>query len=366
MPGVELRVLHLHDLPENQYDVEYQSIISWGKNLRDGYCSIRHDSINALVEEMLAWMPRVVLIYGYAWRRAVPVILRMRKHGISIVHRGTMIPIVDPRQGWKAHLRRPLRKLLLRLFDTHHYGGDYSRQVLQMAGIRPEAMFFVPYSVDSLYFLAASKEDGKLHQAAQLRKRLGWAEDDPVILYIGQHNWFKGPDIAMAVLAKAQAKIRCLRALIVGHGGMTQSMIDTAGRALVPGSYHFTGFVPSYATVPYYLASDLVLFTSRYETWGRAMNEAMLCERPCLTNRMVGAAGGLVEDGMTGLVVNKNDVGDYVARIENFFALPRTRRWNIGESARERALEFSYERHESDLRSSLAHAAFKKRHQETS
>ena len=65
----------------------------------------------------------------------------------------------------------------------------------------------------------------------------------------------------------------------MGKGHETPAMMRAAEELLEPGTYHFAGFVPSKHTVPYYLASDLVIFPSRYETWARGVNEAMLCGR---------------------------------------------------------------------------------------
>ena len=94
------------------------------------------------------------------------------------------------------------------------------------------------------------------------------------------------------------------RFLVVGSGRMTDAMKTDAHEHLDPKTIHFAGFVSSSQTVAYYLASDLVICTSRYETWARMVNEAMLCRRPCLVSKIVPAAGGLIVDGENGYVVD--------------------------------------------------------------
>ncbi len=175
------------------------------------------------------------------------------------MHRGTLNHHLDPRRGWKGRLLRPFRSGMLRLFHAHHYGGIYSRRVLREARISEEAMFFVPYSVDSPFFVKTADEQEAQTASVELRSRLGFSATDPVVLYVGQLNWIKGPDIAMRVLAQTQQAVPGLRALIVGDGRMSGEMRARAERSLSPGSYHFAGFVASKALVPYYLASDLVI-----------------------------------------------------------------------------------------------------------
>jgi glycosyltransferase involved in cell wall biosynthesis len=179
--------------------------------------------------------------------------------------------------------------------------------------------------------------------AQEMRASLGWAPDDQVILFIAQHNWVKGPDIAIEVFRRAAKVNPKARFLVVGSGRMTDWMKTTAQQRLRPEVIHFAGFVPSMQTVPYYLASDLVLCTSRYETWARMVNEAMLCRRPCVVSRVVPAAGGLIVHGQNGYVVAEPEAGLVTDAIAAHFALPMAERRNMGNAAREQAQRFAYE-----------------------
>jgi glycosyltransferase involved in cell wall biosynthesis len=83
----------------------------------------------------------------------------------------------------------------------------------------------------------------------------------------------------------------------------------------------------------------------------------MLARRPCLVSRVVPAAGGLVEDGLNGYVVDGLEPKNFADRIAGFLALPDEERRRMGEAARARALEFSYEAHADELRRSLTDVA---------
>lgn len=350
-------VLYLEPVQRQRFDAGYALEIDWGDDLLAGYDAQRQDNVAAMLRTASRWNADVLLYYGYSWRGAAFMIVRNWLRGMPQVHRGTLHYSLDPRTNpLKARILRPLRNGLLRMFDAHHVGGEYSRRALLEAGVSANELFFVPYSVDSRYFAQQADSYDRQLGAQALRTQLGWAEDDHVLLFVAQHNWIKGPDIAMSAFAAVAERDAKARLLVVGSGRMTEEMQARAARMQHPAHVHFAGFIPSLQTVPYYLASDLVLCTSRFETWARMTNEAMLCRRPCLVSRAVAAAGGLVEDGVTGAVVDAADPAQFATAIERFFSLDRQTREAMGQAARARALHFSYEPHVGNVVAAAHHA----------
>ncbi len=354
MDDLCFEVFHRQVMPARQrYDSEFQGVIDWGEDLAQGYASTHCGSARDLVRNVRAFRPDVVLVYGYTWPGCARLMLSCRTRGVAMVHRGPMTCLRDPRAGRMARLRRPLRQVFLRQFRGHHYSGGHSLRVLEGAGIGPERRFFVPYSVDAPHFARRAEEEC----GGGLRAEIGFADDARVVLFLGQHNWIKGPDIALDAIRRAQDADPAIHALIVGTGRETDAMRQQAERSLRPGSFHFAGFVPSKETVSFYLASDVAIFPSRYETWARAVNEAMLCGCPTITSRRVGASDGLVRDGVNGLVVEAPEADSFAEAIGAFFALPVEERREWQRAAREDALALSYERHQAALRASFYDSA---------
>lgn len=337
------KVFYVQKVDRQRFDAQYAGRIDWGDDLLAGYESAQGENADALRLAARAWGADVVLMYGYGWPGALEIIVRNWWRGQAQVHRGTLNYFLDPRRPLKGRLMRPFRSFVLRMFDAHHYGGDYSRKVLMDAGAKESSLFFVPYSVDTEHFLAASESAQVQEAALALRTDQGWADDDHVILFIAQHNWFKGPDIAMETFHRVASKDPRARFLIVGSGRMTDAMKAEVCRHVEPSRIHFAGFVPSLQTVPYYLACDVVLCSSRYETWARMINEAMLCRRPCVVSRVVPAAGGLIEDGVNGYVVESPEADLLSNAMTRHFALPVDERHKMGEAARRQAQFFAYE-----------------------
>jgi glycosyltransferase involved in cell wall biosynthesis len=341
---IRIKVFYIKDIFDGQqFDSYYGQYIYWGENVLSGYKSQQIKDGKDLIKIVYGWKPDLVLINGFSWPGALKIIVTNFLRRRPQIQRGTFTFYVDPRRRTKSYLTRPLRKYILHMFQAHHYGGSYSKRVLEMAGIQKEAMFFLPYSVDSQYFIKKAADE-KVH-ARELLDKLKWGSDTKIILYIGQHSWIKGADLAMEVFCHIQADFKESRFLIVGNGNMHSSMQETARKKLIPGTYHFAGFVPSKETVKYYLSCDIVLFTSRYETWARAVNEAMLCERVCVLNKYIAAAGGLVDDKNNGYVVDSLSIKDYISVLKEYFNLPEQIRSVMQNQARKKALEFSYEKH---------------------
>lgn len=354
--GMEFKVFYVRPVKAQRFDTQYAQTIDWGYDLLSGYDAQQVAGADDLSRAARDWRADVVLIYGYGWPGAAGIIVRNWWRGQAQIHRGTLNYHLDPRRPIKGPLLRPLGRLLLRLFDAHHYGGDYSRKVLLDAGIRESALFFVPYSVDTPHFLAAAEAPEQHRAGADIRAAQRWADDDHVVLFIAQHNWFKGPDIALDVFRRIAQSDSRARFLVVGSGSMSDAMKADASKHLAPELIHFAGFVPSARTVAYYLASDLVLCTSRYETWARMVNEAMLCRRPCVVSRIVPAAGGLIEHGVNGYVVDAPEAERFIPAIQHYFALSPPARQRMGEAARDKARYFAYEPHIGNVLAAARHA----------
>ncbi len=358
--GVDLKVYYiLSPKLNNTFDLDYNQGINWGEDMLEGYTSEQCENSNEIFAKIVEWLPDVVLMYGYMWPGALSLILRCRIHGISLILRGTLNYYKDPRNTFLQGLRRPFRWPIFHLFDALHYGGTYSYKVLRRALVPRKRLFFAPYSVDSPHFVTASDQLKAAGIGEKIRKELGWADCFPVILFIGQLSWFKGPDIAAQVFQQYYGKNKKARLLVVGNGVKMDEIKSLLGPLVDQGVVHFEGFVPSKQTIPYYLASHIVLFTSRYETWARSVNEAMLCKRPCIVNRIIPSAGGLVDDEINGYVVEPK-IDDYCNVLKKFCLLSSSDRDKLGDNARKSAKKFSYEANMESIVECIRYAAAKK------
>jgi glycosyltransferase involved in cell wall biosynthesis len=109
----------------------------------------------------------------------------------------------------------------------------------------------------------------------QAREELGIEEDGPLALFVGRADHTKGFDIVQEVARRRPG----LRILCV-----TSSNVEEKGLIV-----HRN--VPNERMPLYYSAADLLLFPSRYESFGYAPLEAMACGLPVVASRT-----GIFED----------------------------------------------------------------------
>jgi UDP-glucose:(heptosyl)LPS alpha-1,3-glucosyltransferase len=135
-----------------------------------------------------------------------------------------------------------------------------------------------------------------------IRSRYGIGPEEIVVLFVGMNFEVKGLDVILDALAGAKERHpeAPLRLLVVGKGDH-RAYGGTARRLGIGESVVFAG--PQVEGMErFYLASDLFMMLSKFDTFGMAALEAMAAGLPVILSGNVGAKD-LVEDGRNGFVV---------------------------------------------------------------
>lgn len=144
------------------------------------------------------------------------------------------------------------------------------------------------------------------------RRELGLG-GTPVVLCVGRVAKGKRLHLAIEAFARLLAARKSeARLLVVGapdgdHG--LRELHRARCRAAHLGISDRVGFVGTVAHRDlhrYYSAADVLLFASRRESFGLVVLEAQACGLPVVTTR-VGGAADVVEDGVTGFIVDHGD-----------------------------------------------------------
>jgi len=135
--------------------------------------------------------------------------------------------------------------------------------------------------------------------------------------------------------------------VMAGEGVLRQEFMEAAGD--MPGRFTWTGLLQNPTAEGLYSASDVVCQVSRWEeAFGWVIAEAMSARRPVLGTR-VGGVPELVEDGVTGYIVNKRDPAGIADRLLRLFADEELRR-RMGAAGRRAAEEkFDLKRNVGEL-----------------
>jgi len=173
----------------------------------------------------------------------------------------------------------------------------------------------------------------------EIRARYGFSKDHVVMLFVGMNFEIKrlGRVLeAMALLGKEGERYRLL---VVGRGDR-RPYLKEAQRAGIGQHVVFTGVIER--PEQHFLASDLFVMPSRFDTFGMAVLEAMAASLPVVITRNVGARD-LVQTGVHGVVLGEDpsaqELGQGLALLGD-----RDRRIAMGRQARKVAEHHTWDR----------------------
>ena len=187
----------------------------------------------------------------------------------------------------------------------------------------------VPNGIDSEVF----------HLKDDARNILGWAENEPVVLY-SAHSHALGvgnPRKGLAHLAEA-----FVEKVLPRFGSATLKVI---GEGLVPNHprIHGLGFVQHELLPLYYSAADIFACPTLADNLPYTVLEAMSCGKPVVASR-VGGIPEQVENEVTGILCEKANAGEIGSAICRLIADPQMAR-EMGLRGRKRIeQEFSMDR----------------------
>jgi D-inositol-3-phosphate glycosyltransferase len=226
-------------------------------------------------------------------------------------------------------------------------------EAAQLVGLyraEPDRIRIVPPGVDHGLFFPRdrSRAKARLHLA-----------DLRLLLFVGRLQAHKGPDVAIRAVAEAIARdpagTRDVVLAIVGgpsgtdHGAEVARLMDLASALGVGERVILFPPQPQSRLADFYAAAEAVLVPSRSESFGLVALEAQACSTPVVAS----AVGGLryvVEDGVTGHLVEGHDPGDHAERILAVLGDPGERR-RMGEAGVARSLRFSWDATAAGMRS---------------
>jgi len=179
----------------------------------------------------------------------------------------------------------------------------------------PERIRLVPPGVDHDIFSPRPRDE------ARVRLHLIGVR---LLLFVGRLQPHKGPDVAVRTLAEVLARDPrgtedVVLAIVggpsgTGHGAEVARLMDLAGALGVEERVMLFPPQPQVRLADFYAAAEAVLVPSRSESFGLVALEAQACGTPVVA----AAVGGLryvVEDEMTGYLVEGHDPADHAERV---------------------------------------------------
>ena len=134
------------------------------------------------------------------------------------------------------------------------------------------------------------------------REEHGWDAQAIVVASLGRLAAEKSPLTLLDAVALASAREPRLRLLMIGSGAAEPDVRARVARPDLAGRATLTGAMPRTDALARLKAADLFIFTSRTETQGLVLAEALACGLPAVAIAGPGVADS-VRDGVDGIVV---------------------------------------------------------------
>lgn len=146
---------------------------------------------------------------------------------------------------------------------------------------------------------------------SNIRRELRISGTDPVILFASMNFEIKGLDDILFSLSRLKAKNRKFKLVVVGKGNI-RKYTQMAQKAEIASDVIFTGPVDKEKMISIYLACDLYIMLSKFDTFGMVVLEAMAAGLPVIISSNVGAKD-LVQEGKNGFIINDTTDSNYIA-----------------------------------------------------
>lgn len=248
-----------------------------------------------------------------------------------------------PHRAWVSEVRRKRMSFFDRTtawVEEHlvRAGGcSLFLTVSKLAGARFEQMYPVAPGRVECMAPGVSLEQFPLGEKRQsvrcsVRARYGIGLSESVILFVGMNFELKGLDrliTAMAKLAASDPAAARPKLLVVGKGNQKKfsQLAHTLG---IGNEVLFVGVVEN-DVEEMFLASDVFVMLSDFDTFGMVVLEAMAASLPVIVSERVGAKD-LVREGENGFVVDRDDIVTVGRRIQ--YVLETANRERLGFAAR--------------------------------
>ncbi len=303
---------------EEKFDPGFGKVVKWDIPLLEGYDYKFVNNISTepgthhfkglinptLINEIEAWQPDAVLVFGWAFHSHLRCIRYFHKKK-TVLFRGDST-LLDETGGIKKFLRRIFLKWVYSHITAALYAGTNNKKYFLAHGLKEKQLLYAPHAIDNARFQEG--ENQYLQQAAQRKKDLGFSEDDVVLLFAGKLEQKKNPFLLIDTLKKIKDKK--LKLLFAGNGALEKKLKEAAkaDERIV-----FLDFQNQQAMPVVYRMADIFVLPSSGpgETWGLALNEAMACGKAVVASGKAGGTIDLVQENVNGIIINDNDTAAF-------------------------------------------------------
>lgn len=174
---------------------------------------------------------------------------------------------------------------------------------------------------------------------AAFRANYGIPQDRPVLLFVGRVAHEKNIGFLLKVLARVRTEIPEVLFVIAGEGPARESLMQEVATQGLGENVMFIGYLDRHTELnSCYSAADIFVFSSRTETQGLVLLEAMAQGVPVVSTAELGTRD-VLRDGL-GVWIAKEELDDFSGKVVKMLADSETRK-TLSASGREYAHSWS-------------------------
>lgn len=261
-----------------------------------------------LVQEITQWEADAVLVYGWAFKSHLKTLRYFHKK-LPVFFRGDSTLLIR-QNPVKSFMRTHFLRWVYSHVDKALFVGTHNKEYFLKHGIKENQLVFVPHAVDNLRY--QTNIENSLSAAAEWRIKLNIGHGDLVFLSAAKLDQNK--NVQLLIDAFESVKQNDTHLIIAGNGELEKPLHDKYSGSK---NIHFIPFQNQSNMPVVYRLGDVFVISSKSETWGLSINEAMACGRALLVSDSCGAAIDLVQNEVNGYTFksnNQHDLQDFMQR----------------------------------------------------
>ena len=331
-PGIDLTVLFMAETEANRHwdtgrlrqEIRFPYEILGGLHLRRGESTIHINP--GLISRLGSLRPDVVIVTSLSAATAMGLAYR-RLGRYRLVSWWAGTALTEAKVG---PLKRAWRKILIPRMDAFVCYSRAAAAYVEKADGHPDRIFIAGnVTIDAEEF--RRRVELARPRTSEWRKRMG-LQDARVILSVGQLVPRKNHLGLLESFSPLQDRFDRAALVIVGEGPLRSELQRLASdrrlRRVI-----FTGHVQPDELPLYYAAADLFVDLTLRDHWSQVVGEAMAAGLPALVSS-ADHASELIEDGVSGFVVDPEDVESVSSLALRLLETDRTAR-TVGAAALE-------------------------------
>lgn len=300
--NIELKVFYTWGEDSiSKFDPGFNRIVEWDIPLLEGYSYEFMENIAAdpgthhfkgidnpsIINKIENYQPDKIVLFGWSFKSHLKV-LKYFKGKVPIYFRGDS-HLLNEQPFYKKIIRNIFLRWVYSHVDFAIAVGKNNHDYYRWVGLKERQVLFAPHAIDEHRFL--DFDEKQLIEKKMFLDRLQVPKNHIVFLYAGKFEYRK--NLKTLIQAKLKLKELPCTLILVGNGPEEEELKSLS---INDNNIHFVSFMNQSEIPIIYKSADVFILPSISETWGLAINEAMICGLAVIASDKVGAAKDLIQN----------------------------------------------------------------------